>query len=79
MFELCSVHKYEHFTRTCTEYIYGKLYTFHSFWALNSKHIISEAPSLIQLDANNHNLELVAGMVEVCSVHMSMSNSHVHI
>ena len=34
--------EYEHFT-----YVYGKVYTFHSFLALNSTHIISEAPNLI--------------------------------
>ena len=37
-------HECEHFTYT---YIYGKLYTFRSFWALISIQITSEAPNLI--------------------------------
>ena len=65
-------------------YIYGKLYTFHSFLALNSTHINSEAPNLISTFV----LMLIviilsfihsSDMVEVCFVHVRKSISHICI
>ena len=61
-----------------------KQYTFHSFLALNSTYINSEAPNLIStfvlmliviiLSFNNS-----GDMVEVCSVHVRMNISHICI
>ena len=65
-------------------YVYSKRYTFHIFLALNSKHIISKVPSLI----NTFVLMLIViilsfinsgDMVEVCSVHVRKSISHMHM
>ena len=46
MVEVCSVHVRKSISHICI-YIYCKWYTFHSFLALNSTHINSEAPTLI--------------------------------
>ena len=71
----------EHFTYA---YIYCKRYTFHSFLALNSTHIISEVPNL----TSTFVLMLIViilsfinsgDMVEVCSVHVRKSISHILI
>ena len=65
-------------------YIYGKWYRFHSFLALNSTHIIPEVPNLISTIV----LMLIviilsfinsSDMVEVCSVHVRKSISHICI
>ena len=82
MVEVCSVHacEEEHFTYA---YVYGKWYIFHSFLALNSTHIISEVTNL----TSTFVLMLIviilsfinsSYMVEVCSVHVRMSISHMH-
>ena len=65
-------------------YIYVKWYRFNSFLALNSTHIISEVPNLISTIV----LMLIViipsfinsgDMVEVCSVHVRKSISHMLI
>ena len=65
-------------------YIYGKWYTFHSFLALNSTHIISEAPNLISTFVLMLIVIILSfinsgDMVEVCSVHVRKSISHICI
>ena len=80
MAEVCSVHVRKSISHA---YIYGKRYTFHSFLALNSTHINSEAPNLISTFV----LILIViipsfinsgDMVEVCSMQVRMSISHMH-
>ena len=81
MVEVCSVHVRKSISHICI-YIYCKWYTLHSFLALNSTHINSEVPNLIStfaliliviiLSFNNS-----GDMVEVCSVHVNMSISHI--
>ena len=65
-------------------YIYGKLYTFHSFLALNSTHINSEAPNLISTFVLMLIVTILSfihssDMVEVCFVHVRKSISHICI
>ena len=62
-------------------YIYGKLYTFHSFLALNSTDINSEAPNLISTFVLMLIVIILSfinsgDMVEACSVHVRKSISH---
>ena len=79
MVEVCSVHVRKSISHMHT--FNGKRYTFHSFLALNSTHIISEVPNL----TSTFVLMLIViilsfinsgDMVEVCSVHVRRSNSH---
>ena len=65
-------------------YIYGKLYTFHSFLALNSTDINSEAPNLISTFVLMLIVIILSfinsgDMVEACSVHARKSISHMLI
>ena len=83
MVEVCSVHVRKSITHICI-YIYYKEYTFHSFLALNSTHINSEAPNLISTFALILILIILSfnnsgDMVEVCSVHVRKSISHICI
>ena len=83
MVEVCSVHVRKSISHICI-YIYCKRYTFHSFFVLNSTHIISEVPNL----TSTFVLMLIViilsfinsgDMVEVCSVHVRKSISHICI
>ena len=82
MVEVCSVHVRKSISHICI-YIYCKQYIFHSFLALNSTHIISEVPNLTSIFV----LLLIiilsfinsGDMVEVCSVHVRKSISHICI
>ena len=63
---------------------YSKLYAFHSFLALNSTHIISEVPNLISTIILMQIVTILSfinsgDMVEVCSVHVRKSISHMLI
>ena len=65
-------------------YIYGKWYRFHSILALNSTHIIPEVPNLITTIVLMLIVIILSfinsgEMVEVCSVHVRKSNSHMLI
>ena len=59
-------------------------YRFHNFLALNSTHIISEVPNLISTIILMQIVTILSfinsgDMVEVCSVHVRKSISHMHI
>ena len=84
MVEVCSVHVRKSISHNICIYIYCKRYTFRSFLALNSIHIISEVPNL----TSTFVLMLIViilsfinsgDIVEVCSVHVRKSISHMHI
>ena len=83
MVEVCSVHVRKSISHICI-YIYGKRYTFHSFLALSSTHINSEAPILISTFVVILIVIILSfinsgDVVEVCSVHVRMSISHICI
>ena len=65
-------------------YIYGKWYRFDSSLALNSTHIIPEVPNLISTIVLMLTVIILSfinsgDMVEVCSVHVKKSISHMLI
>ena len=83
MIEVCSVHVRKIISHMHA-YIYGKRYTFQSFLALNSTHIISEVPNLISTFVLMLIVIILSfinsgDMVEVCSVHVRKSISHICI
>ena len=83
MVEVCFVHVRKTISHICI-YIYYKQYTFHSFLALNSTHIISEVPNLISTIVLMLIVIILSfinsgDMVEVCSVHVRKSISHICI
>ena len=81
MVEMCSVHVRKSISHNICIYIYCKRYTFRSFLALNSTHIISEVPNLtstfvLMLIVIILSFIISGDIVEVCSVHVKKSISH---
>ena len=82
--EVCSVHVRKSISHNICIYIYCKRYTFRSSLALNSTHIISEVPNLtstfvLMLIVIILSFIISGDIVEVCSVHVKKSISHMHI